>query len=59
MRKRKAPREEPDCCFNCKSFSSRNGRKSFGYCMKFSTNKLPKDVCAEYSPVLSRRGRYV
>ena len=58
MRK-KPPKEEPECCFTCKSFSSRHGRKGFGYCMKFCDNRKPKDICGEYMAVFKPRWKYV
>lgn len=55
--KRKPPREEPDCCFSCRSFSPVHGKKGFGYCMKHCGNRKPKDICEDYRRDYSMRLR--
>ena len=49
MRKKK-PKEEPPCCWTCRSFSPYKGKKSFGYCMKLCVGKKPKEICVLYRP---------
>ena len=49
MGRRKKPKpEEPECCFSCRSYSARQGKRAFGYCFKLSTTKDPRDICELY-----------
>ena len=57
--KKREPVEEPDCCFNCRSFSPRHGRKGFGFCLKHSLARKPKDICDDHRRQFKTKGQYV